>query len=203
MSTFLQTSVLGRPAPAPSQPPGFPPQGTVGGVIYRSIADAIVTNTTTESSIIGAGVGSLLIPAEYPIQGTTVRCRIGGTFSNTTGAAGFITFSVKINATVILVSQAFNPGASGTTNKGFAMFCDLTFRTIGVAGTLMGSGIIMMDSASGEMVNQLTTPLVALQNPAVVVNTTVPMLIDVTAQWGGVSILDILTGQTAVVELIK
>ena len=63
-------------------------------VIYRQTADKTVANTTTETSIIGTGVGTLPLPANFLIPGRTLRLTFEGVYSTVVVTGDTVTIKI-------------------------------------------------------------------------------------------------------------
>lgn len=162
--------------------------------LFSSTADAAVSNTTTETSIIGTGVGTKTLPAAFFAPGKTLRITIEG-LQNCVAAATK-RFKVKLGATTILDSAAV--GMVGTTTNGyFRLVAVLTCRTTGVSGTITGSG-------SFEYANGTTLQVTSLTLTApVTVDTTGVLAVDVTDTEGSATTTNAVTGQTVRIEVLS
>jgi hypothetical protein len=144
------------------------PQVTaLGGVqtLFVSTSIKSINNTATENSIIGAGVGSKTLPANFLSAGKTIRVTLRGR-TGQNGNATAITLRLKLGTTVI-VQTSFTPGGSSAP---FSADGIITCLTSGVQGKVL--------SAFAESHN--TSP--------VTINTTQPLVLDVTEQYGIISI---------------
>lgn len=166
--------------------------------IFTGTADAVVTNTTTETSAIGTGTGSKTILANSLFAGRTIRIEGGGVYSAAAIAPGNLTVNVKFGSTVI-ATVVLGSILSAASTLGFQFDCDIVCRTIGATGTLMTSGSI--DYASSTLGARLFGDL---NNGGVVttVDTTVNQVLDVTVTWQTASTSNILKTTYTTVEVL-
>lgn len=166
--------------------------------IFTGTADAVVTNTTTETSAIGTGTGSKTILANSLFVGRTIRIEGGGVYSAAAIAPGNLTVKVKFGSTVI-ATVVLGSILSAASTLGFQFDCDIVCRTTGTTGTLMTSGSI--DYASSTLGARLFGDL---NNGGVVttIDTTVDQVLDVTVTWQTASTSNILKTTYTTVEVL-
>lgn len=169
----------------------------VGGGLFSATANGTVANTTAETSIVGAGQGSMTIPANFWTVGKAIRLTINGLYGNQ-ATPGTLTIKIKIGS-VVLASAALTLSASAQTNQAFEISVLLTCRTTGAAGTIMTTGKIEYEAGStarsnGDLYNGGT---------ASTVNTTVSGLLDCTATWGTASATNTISGVNVLAEMLQ
>ena len=159
-------------------------QGPTGmpGLYAQTANSATVTNTTAETTIIGAGVGTLSVPANGFAVGDSFRAILGGLMN--AGNNETIRIKLKTGSVVLLDSGIQNLG-SAVTNDVWSLNVDFTVRQIGTAGvasivSLGGFHYTKTNNASVQgfgfnVVNSTTF------------DTTISNVLDVTAQWGAAS----------------
>lgn len=103
----------------------------VVGLFSQTEDSAIVSGTTTETSILGDGVGALSIPANSFEVGDSFHVKIGGDIS-AANAEG-LTIKIKSGNVVLVTTGILN--LSKTTGKVWEMEIDFTIRAIGAAKT--------------------------------------------------------------------
>ncbi len=54
-----------------------------GGILFSQTSNVTVANTTTETSLLGTGIGSATLPANFAVAGRAIRVRSYGYISNT------------------------------------------------------------------------------------------------------------------------
>jgi hypothetical protein len=159
-------------------------QGVMGvsGLYAQTANSAIVTNTTTETTIIGTGVGTLTVPANGFSVGDSFRAVLGGVIN----AGNNETIRIKLKAgSVILLDSGLQNLGSAVTDDVWSLNVDFTIRQLGAAGvasivSLGGFHYTKTNNASVQgfgfnVVNNTTF------------NTTISNTLDVTVQWGSAS----------------
>lgn len=165
------------------------------GSIFTSTADQSVANTTSEGTLIGTGVGTLTLPANFWTVGKTIRLRIWGYYSNDV-IPGDTNIRVKIGSVTVMSTGDKLLNNAAETDRAFSMEFDLTCRTTGASGTILGNGRFqyVRDNALPEYL-----PLSGLET----VNTTAAATLDVTAQWTAAEIGNHLTSTQVSVEVLS
>lgn len=116
------------------------------GVIFTGTADGTtVTNTTTETNITPAGVGTLTLPVNFFVVGKTVRLKARGHFT-TAAVPGVLLMRTKFGTTPSCSTGNVTPTALLAAAY-WEWECDLTCRTTGGSGTIMGQGRMAHDDA--------------------------------------------------------
>lgn len=109
----------------------LPPPPPVGSGLFTQTANGpTVTATTTESTIIGTGVGSLTIPANIFQVGDSFRVDIMGHIS----AKNNDTIRIRVKAGSILLGDTGVVTMPNITSKHFDMSLNFTIRSLGAAG---------------------------------------------------------------------
>ena len=171
----LISDVVGPPIPGPPGPPG--PAGTNG--LYAQIAlGTLITNTTIETSLIGAGVGSLTVPANGFNVGDSFTAKICGPLSCANNET--IHIRVKSDGNVIADAGVFQMKIA--TNKYFELLIDFTITKIGVAGVaeLFVNGQYSYNQNANTNLDGVNFALVSNTT----FNTTIVNTLSITAQWG-------------------
>lgn len=155
------------------------PTGASPSSLFTQTASATVT-TNAETTLIGAGAGSLTIPAGwFSVAGSRMDICASGLI--TTGAVpGTVRIRLKFGSTVITDTGAVTPLVS-VTNGVYDTCVRLTARTVGASGTVMASNIFPYTGATltpGETVFANPTP-----GTAVTVDTTATQVVDMTVLW--------------------
>lgn len=164
------------------------------GVIYLATADKTVASTASETSIIGTGIGTLTLPANFFTVGKTVRVRVRGKIANT----GTPTMQVKakLGSTSVYDSTAVTMTTiTGTTY--FNIEFDLTCRTVGASGTVQAQGAMVYQTSTSALVG-IASPSTA----ATTIDTTASNALDVTVQWGTSSASNTITATNTTVEVL-
>lgn len=158
------------------------------GPLFAQTADVTIANTATETTILGAGAGSVVLPANFLDMGVTLHIDAWGFFS----AAASATFEYRFYVGSILLldtgqSILANSQLSGTWHLSLALAC----QTKGTTGTITAQGGIQyglpasMSGGGYESFLPLITP--------VTIDTTQPQTLNLTFQWGTANPLSSLT----------
>ena len=156
------------------------------GTLFTQTADATVASTTTATSIIGTGIGTLTLPANFEIGGKTIEWTIGGKKSATVTPVN-ITIEVLLGATVIGTTGAV-VSASGT-NYGWEASGLITCRTTG------GSGVIKCSGRYTELI--ATGANVGIIDSGATINTAASQVLSVKVTWGTSSATNTITSHNS------
>lgn len=131
----------------PSQADGRPPV-----VIFSQNANVSVTGTTADQTIVGTGVGSVTLPANFfNIIGRGLVYEFAGVFT-TDGTPGTLTYKVLLGSTTLCTSAAQALPAS-VTGRGLTIRGRILDRTTGATGTVIGqsamTGLAVAASGAG------------------------------------------------------
>lgn len=159
---------------------------------FSQTASVTVANTIAEKTIVGAGRGSMVIPAARLMVGTTIRIRARGIIADTLTPT--LRLRIKIGATTFCDTGAIALTAL-TGTHGWVIDADITVRTAGAGGTALGQAI--MNVNSGPFIDMDTTNTVAGA-----LDTTNPQTADVTVEWGTANAANTLTATNLTLELI-
>jgi len=110
-----------------------------------------VINTDVETSIIGAGTGSLTIPASAWFAGKSFRIIVRGVYSTSATNAANLRFKIKLGNTVI----AQSPGIflrHPMPDIPYEIRAEFTCRSTGASGSLFAMGFVRND---GEYVTTI------------------------------------------------
>ncbi len=152
------------------------------GLFAQTANSTIITNTTTETSLINGGVGTLSVPANGFQVGDSFRAVFGGVINANNNQT--IRIRVKAGSIVLLDSGLQNLGSS-VINDVWSLNIDFTIRQIGAAGV---ASIVSLGSFHYTKTNNASVQGFGFN----VVNnttfdTTISNTLDVTAQWGSAS----------------
>ncbi len=98
--------------------------------LFTQTSDVTVTATTTESTLIGSGVGSLIVPANSFNVGDTFRLTVKGIISAHNNDT--FTFKLKSGAVILATSGAITMPT--VTAKVFEITSDFVIHSIGGVG---------------------------------------------------------------------
>src|SRR5215475_6457096 len=116
--------------------PTLPAQTTTN--LFSQTTAVTVANTTTETTIIGAGQGSVTIPAVSIAPGSTFRLTAYG-FS-TSAPASTLTFRVKLNNATIGTLTTGNLSSNQLAQLDFVF---TVYTTGGITSTLWAQGLVI------------------------------------------------------------
>jgi hypothetical protein len=152
--------------------------GSNYGLFAQTANSTPITGTTTESSLINGGVGTLSVPA----NGFNIGDSFRGVFGGVLNAANNQTIRIKIKTgAVILLDSGLQP-ITNITNNIFTLNIDFTIRTLGAAGiaSIVSLGSFHYTKTSNAAVEGFGFNTV--NNTTF--DTTIPNTLDVTVQWG-------------------
>lgn len=154
------------------------------GLFSQTTSSATITNTTTESSLIGSGVGSLSVPANAFKVGDSYHAKLIGHISCNSAA----TLRLKIKAGSVIFADTGIIDLDTITNKHWEINVYFTIRAIGSAGvaSIASGGIFSYTKNSG--LNFEGTNFSVVNNTTF--DTTISNTLDVTAQWGSANVAD-------------
>ena len=142
------------------------------GLFAQTSDSATVTNTTTETSIVGTGVGSLTVPANAFAVGDSYHCKIGGVLSAQNGDD--ITINIKAGSTTLATTGALDLEA--TTSMAWECELDFTIRAIGASGEIVTNGNFAYNRNTGTLEGYVFQDTVTF-------DTTVDNTLDICVQW--------------------
>jgi len=159
-----------------------------GETLFQQTADKVVANTVTETTLFGAGVGTLVLPASENKIGKSFRVRVQGIVSDT--ATPTLNIIVKLGGVTLSLTGASTLGA--VANSHWAIDFLITIRSVGTTGTVMAAGSFVTE-VGDHFGLTITTP--------VTIDTTVDQTLDVTATWGTAAAGNTITSQLACIEV--
>ena len=148
------------------------------GLYTQTASSTPVTNTTTETSLLDGGVGSLMVPANGFKIGDSFHAILTGHVS----AVNNHTLRIRIKANSIVLSDTSAITMAGTTSKHWKLEVYFTVRTLGASGVASiaaGGAFMYTKNASNnfEGINFSTETTTGF-------DTTISNTLSVTAQWG-------------------
>ncbi len=151
---------------------GFNP-ATLYGLYSQTVQSATVTNTVTETSIVGSGVGALSVPANFFTVGGSYHGKIGGVISAQNGDD--VTLRIKTGGVVLASTGAIN--LSPVTGLGWELEIDFTIAAIGATGSICTNGNFAYNRDTGSLEGFVFQDVQAI-------DTTVINTLDITVEWG-------------------
>lgn len=159
---------------------------------FLGTQNVTVGNTVAETSILGAGTGTLVIPANRLTVGSTIRLRIRGIIGDTLTPT--MRVRAKLNATTFIDTGAIALTALVGTH-GFCYDAEITVRTNGAGGTAIGNHIMMVSSTAAPDLDSINTVTTAI-------DTTIAQTLGLTVQWGTANALNTLTQTHVTMEIL-
>ena len=143
------------------------------GLYAQTVQSSTITNTTTETSIVGTGVGSLTVPANAFVVGDSYHAKVGGVIAAQNGDD--ITIRIKTGSTVLATTGTIS--LSPTTDLGWECELDFTVAAIGASGTICTNGNFAYTRNTGGLEGYVFQDVETF-------DTTVDNTLDITVEWG-------------------
>ena len=163
------------------------------GSVFVQTASATVASSTTETTIIGTGTGSLTLPANYFTAGKTITFQMYGTIGS------ILTPTLRIKAKLGTVTLIDTTAATLTTITGTNLFSTegmITCRSTGATGAFIGQGLALYYTGVSGLAG-IASPSTATS----AVDTTVAQTFDITVTWGTSSASNTITSTNFVVDV--
>ena len=159
------------------------PFPTVFG-LYAQTADSVdVTNTTTETTLIGSGVGTLTVGANQFAVGDSFRADLAGVM----GAQNNETLRIRIKAgSIVLVDSGFQNLGSAISADVWSLSINFTVRAVGAASvaSVASLGTFNFTKTNNGTVEGFSFN--TLNNTTF--DTTVSNTLNVTVEWGAANV---------------
>jgi hypothetical protein len=158
------------------------PIGPSGSLFAQTANSTIVTNTTTESTLIGAGIGTLTVPANGFSVGDSFRAVFGGVMN----ANNNQTIRIKLKSgSVIFLDSGVQSLGSSVINDVWSLNVDFTIRQVGAAtvASIVALGQFHYTKTNNASVQGFAFNVV--NNTTF--NTTISNTLNVTVEWGSAS----------------
>ena len=163
------------------------------GAIFSATASVTVANTVTETSIVGTGVGSVTLPANFLAAGKTLRFKMFGTIGSVLTPTARI--KIKIGSVVVIDTTALALLVITGTNI-FETEAMITCRTAGASGTVFGQGLVFYYTSSTGL-SGIATPNTTTST----IDTTASQTLDVTFTWGTASASNTITCTNTLIKV--
>jgi hypothetical protein len=118
--------------------------------IFTGTAGVTVSNTSTETTLLGSGVGSLAIPSGLTVAGKCLRFRARGYWSTLAATAGTLTINFKAGASTIATTGAISVPLSQANNV-WEVDVDLNIYAYSGSGSFWTQGWFRTSVASQAM----------------------------------------------------
>jgi len=167
------------------------------GILFSQTADATISNTTTETTLVGTGIGTVTLPANFFVIGRTFRITARGYYGTQLTGAATLRIKGYLGATAILDTTAKAVSAN-LANRYWEVDAIVTCRTTGATGTVYAQGRFTHDDA---LVNFDDWPMV--NTGTTTIDTTASLAVALKVTWGaGVAAADTLTCTHLVIEAL-
>ena len=173
------------------------PFPTVFGLFAQTGNSVVVSGTTSESTIINGGVGTLTVPANGFSIGDSFRVDFGGYLSSKNNDT--ITVRIKTIGGTIL-AESLSQTMDGGTNDIWQLSINFTVRQIGVAG--VASLVTLGVFHTTKQANGQQTGFAFNTVNSTTFDTTVSNTLDITTQFSSSSPLNIIYSDIFVLNKI-
>jgi hypothetical protein len=155
----------------------------------------IVTATTDELNLIGAGIGTLSVPANRFAVGDSFHAKLLGHLSS----ANNQTLRIRVKSSNVLLADTGFLSIDTTTNRHWELDIDFTIRSLGIAGvaSIASGGVFTYTRNSGGGTFEGTS-FSDINNTTF--DTTINNTLVITAQWGSVNASNIVYSEIFVLN---
>ena len=148
------------------------------GLFAQTANSTPITNTTTETSLINGGVGSLSIPANGFAVGDSFRAVMAGILNS----ANNQTIRIRVKAGSVVLLDSGVQSISNITNDVFSLNIDFTIRAIGGAGV---ASIVSLGTFHYVKTSNASAQGFAFNSVnSTTFDTTISNQLAITVQWG-------------------
>jgi len=172
-----------------------PVPNTLNYGLFSQTGDSLtISATTTESSIIDGGTGTLSVPSSGFTAGDSFRVSLGGVLSNGNGE----TIRLRLKSDSIVLADSGNQTLSSHSSDVFKLEVDFTIRSVGSPGN---ASIITLGTFQTIKKNSsdLTGFGFEFTNNTTF-DTTIPNSLDITVEWGSNSVNNSIKSQVFVLN---
>ena len=172
------------------------PLGYTRGLYAQTAASIPVVNTTTETTIINGGVGSLSVPP----NGFQIGDSFNATMSGMLSADNNNTLRLRVKSGVVTFGDTGIITFPNITNKFFDLYIHFTVRSIGAAGvaSIATSGQFTYSKNASNAFEG--ADFVSINSTTF--DTTVGNTLDITAEWGTASLTNSISTEVFVLNKI-
>lgn len=165
---------------------------TIYGLYAQTALSTNITNTITETSLVGTGVGSLTVPANFFTVGDSFVAKMCGLLS----CANNETIHIRVKSNGVTIADAGVFSMKISTNKYFELTMDFTITKIGAAG------VAELFTNGQYSYNHNAASEIAGNNFALINNTsfdtTVNNVLSISAEWGSAKTANSIRSQNFV-----
>ena len=166
------------------------------GLYAQTALGTNITNTTVETSLIGAGVGTLTVPANAFKVGDSFTVKMCGYLS----CANNETIHIRLRSDGNVIGDLGVFQMKLSTNKYFELVSDFTITKIGGAGVaeLFVNGQYSYNQDANTQLDGVNFALIS----NTVFNTTIVNTLSITAQWGLANINNSIRSQNFILQKV-
>lgn len=172
--------------------------GTVGVLTITTADSTAIGNINTEQNF----SQNFTLPANALTIGKHLKIHASGYYSTTSGngscdsGGNCVTLRLKYGSTTIF--SIVGSSLSGSTTNGSWIFDgDVTVRSVGAAGSSVGSGVAFFGGSTNS-----ANMAIGATSTAVTINTTAETALQLSAQWNTAHTSNTITMQSFIVEII-
>lgn len=163
-----------------------PPPTTINYGLFAQTSDsATITNTTAETSIIGAGVGVLTVPANTFQVGDSFQANLSGHIDSKNNDK--LRIRLKTLGGVLLADTG-DITMPNCTNQHWDLKCMFTIRALGIAGAASIASTCMFTYTKNAS-NAFEGENISIVNNTTF-DTTISNTLNITAQWNAADLLN-------------
>lgn len=163
--------------------------GPVSVPVFSQTASVTVANSSSETTVVGAGVGSITLPANFLIPGRALRIQLYGFHSSVSTPT--LSIKIKLAGNTVLATGPIQLLSS--SNQPVIIDALLTCRSTGAMGTAIGQGSYVEPGGATISIPNTTTSTI---------DTTSAMPIDITITWSVQASGNTFTSTNILVESI-
>jgi hypothetical protein len=175
---------------------GLNSPGAVYGLFAQTGNSTPITNTTTETTLLDGGIGTLSVPANGFKVGDSFRADLGGNLSTTNNH----TIQIKVKSGSVILADSGIQTLPTITNAVWSLSINFTIRALGGAG--VGSIVTLGNFLHIKSSNATSEGFAFNTVNSTTFNTTISNTLDITAQWGQASASDNIYTDTFVLNKI-
>jgi hypothetical protein len=152
-------------------------QGNNYGLFNQTGSSTPVTNTTSELSLIGSGIGTLTVPANGFTKGDAYHAIVTGTLSSQNNN----NLRIRIKTGAVVLADTGNINMAGATSNGYKLEIYFSIHEVGAAGVadIATAGAFMYTKEASTDFQGVNFSTINSSS----FDTTVTNTLSVTAQW--------------------
>jgi len=163
---------------------GLNSPGAVYGLYAQTANSTPITNTTTETTLLNGGIGTLSVPANGFKVGDSFRADLGGNISTTNNH----TITIRIKSGSVVLATSGVQTLPNIANGVWSLSINFTIRALGGAG--VGSIVTLGNFLNIKSSNGVSEGFAFNTVNSTSFDTTSANTLDITAQWGQASASD-------------